>query len=228
MSPPAKLPPNARARRLLLGWIAMFAVGVGLATVLHRPPTAKLGAVSTGAPNSTTIPGTNDESTNTLAPSAGTTRTFSVQDGLDSFAVRMSEQDGVRSVAFDAFEATAAGAPGYSVRDKDDGFVVETAGAHYRFKARDEGGLSVRNEAGAVLCRVKLKDDKFNVYGSTGTRTGYGKAKEGRIVLYRENGDKRGAIVGTTDLALAAVLTLPVPTEVRAIALSRHAETLAQ
>lgn len=110
--------------------------------------------------------------------------------------------------------------------ERDDGFVVDHGERSYRFKARDEGGYSVRNEAGTVLYRVKLKDDKFNVYDGQGTRLRAGKAKKGGISVRDDAGTEIGRIEGTEQLAVAAVLALPLPPAVLGAALAQRVESL--
>lgn len=115
----------------------------------------------------------------------------------------------------------------WSVREKDDGFVVVAPSTEYRFKARDDEGYTVRHPSGAMLYKVKFKDDKFNVYDAQNARILYGKGKGDRLVLRDDRGTQQGRIEGERDLRRAAILAVPVPLEVRAIAFAHSVERLA-
>lgn len=212
MALPTKPPaPASRAMPKLLVWLALVASLLTAATVLH------CGADSEHARSSS---GSVQAAASELRVSGGA--------GVGAFVLRVEGQS-PRAVQLDGVPFRDQGAAvggGIEVRDKDDGFVLTRGAEQLRFKAKDEAGYSIRDGADAVLFRVKVKEDKFNVYDGTGRRVLYGKEKKSQIQLRDDAGTTIGAISGTTNLALAAILAVPIPPEMRAAAFTHGVERL--
>ncbi len=213
-------PPNKSASRVprragpaWFAWLGVVVVLIGLAAVLHR------GGDSDYTQGSTST---------TARPLAASGYSNLSVRGAGSFSLAVEDDGSARSVQWNGTTYTDGAQIGaVSVRDKDDGFVLTArSGTTLRFKAKDDSGYSIRNESGDVLYRVKVKDDKFNVYDSTGKRLLYGKEKKGELRLRDDSGTEIGAINGTTQLAYAAILAVPIEPEMRIAAFVHRAEQL--
>ncbi len=200
------------ARAGALPWLGLVAALLGVSTAFN------LGA-ETETSRSSDVSATG-------APVAGTGK---IQvSGVGEFSLSLDDSAGVRSATSDGtLYRDGREIGGVSVRDKEDGFVLtDPYGATVRFKAKDDSGYSIRDEEGNVLYRVKLKEDKFNVYDGAGKRILYGKEKKGELRLRDDAGTEIGRIEGITDLALAAILAVPISTELRIAALVHRVEQL--
>lgn len=210
---PPRPTPTRRRRRVapwLAAWALVVAGALSLATLLHR-----------GEEHASAVEDGRDQHGSVELRVSGPA-------SIGSFAARLEQGRAGRVVTLDGvtYRDGEGAIGGVAVRDKDDGFVLTHAGESFRFKAKDESGYSVRDEAGNVRFRVKVKEDKFNVYDGTGKRIAYAKEKKGVLQLRDDGGATIGSISGTTDLALAAILVVPVPVEVRAAALAHGVEHL--
>jgi hypothetical protein len=75
----------------------------------------------------------------------------------------------------------------------------------------------VRDASGEVLYRVKLKEEKFNVYDGQGARVRHGKVKGGAVVVRDAAGATVLTITGARDLGRAGLLATPIPDLPRAL-----------
>ena len=83
-------------------------------------------------------------------------------------------------------------------------YVVRSEGAEYRVFTAEPRSLTVR---------VKIKDDKFNVYDPNDKRFLHGKQKEGGFVVEDERSSKVLTIKGALTLRETSYLTLPLAIE---------------
>lgn len=86
-----------------------------------------------------------------------------------------------------------------------------------RYVVSMDGEEYTVSENGAKLCRVKIKDDKFNIYDAGNQRTLHGKQKEGSWRLKRESGDDALRLSGPGSLREASFLSVPLPAEYRVL-----------
>lgn len=199
-----------------MAWLAIVALLLGAATVWR----AEIATQATAEGVATERPSPTDSV-------GGLTLRVKGDARIGSFSCQYSERGDQTSVLLDGTSYGSAQASGeLTVTDRDDGFVVTFEDQSYRFKSRDDGGYSVRDAQGAVLYRAKVKEDKFNIYDSGGRRLYYGKTKDGTLYLRDDGGAKIGRIEGTSDLALAAILAVPLPKQVRAAALAHNVHKL--
>lgn len=216
-TPPVRRPARS-SRAWLLAWGGLVITGVVVATVLHRPAPHEPQRNVASAPEA-------EAQASVLVRSS---EVFSVASSVEAGQVVTTVSEGARSfrlIGNGGDRVDDGQGTHWTIRDKDDGFVVEDGSRSFRFKARDDGGYSLRDAAGEVMFRVKHKDDKFNVYDASGTRILYGKLKKGQIVLRSASDQQVGSVEGS-DLRRAAALVLPVPVPVRAIAYARRVDQL--
>ncbi len=118
---------------------------------------------------------------------------------------------------------TQAGQLIYRLKTKDDGQskIYDASGTYrYRLKCETEEGedtCKLYDDQGAVINRVKVKADSFNVYADGSQRLYKGKFKNGAYVLKTEAGDKTASIQGVDSLKEAALLSMPVEIPLRVL-----------
>lgn len=83
-------------------------------------------------------------------------------------------------------------------------YVIEEEAAEYTIK-----------EHGAKLFRVKVKDDKFNIYDASNQRVLHGKQKSPAWSVRKEDGSESVRIFGPSTLREASLLGVPLPAEYR-------------
>ncbi len=107
---------------------------------------------------------------------------------------------------------------------EDGGFELRDAqgSVHYKLKPEDD---EIKIKAmGNTLFRIKIKEEKFNLYGQGDQRMFHGKLKNGEIVVRTENDADAMHIAFSTpvlldkQLRLSALLSLPLEQEYRVLA----------
>lgn len=89
--------------------------------------------------------------------------------------------------------------------------VRDGAGALVRTAQRDDEGLRLLGPGGALVARIKIKPDKFNVYDGAGARLRHGKQKEDGFSVKDEGREERAIKVkGVRSLGAAAIFALPI------------------
>lgn len=97
--------------------------------------------------------------------------------------------------------------------------IIDGSGARlYKIKKEDEE-IKIRDASGNIASKIKFKEDKFNIYGTDGKRTYYGKQKKGSILIRNDAGSDVTWVSSSSSLSLqqAAPLCLPLDDGVRAL-----------
>ena len=97
-------------------------------------------------------------------------------------------------------------------RHQSDGVmrVVDVKGTAVHELRRTSEGFELHAADGALLWRVKLKPDKFNVYDGSGTRKFHGKKKEDGISIHDDRDAQIWKLKGLPALDDAMVFGLPI------------------
>lgn len=110
----------------------------------------------------------------------------------------------------------------YQVTPREDGNRIEILDGDsnmvYRVKSDDEG-LKLILPSSDLAARLKIKEDKFNIYNSSGNRIYYGKEKRGAILIRDDQGRDLTTINANRSLTLleAALLCLPVEPQYKSL-----------
>jgi hypothetical protein len=105
-------------------------------------------------------------------------------------------------------------------KEGEEGKFQEVYGADskllYVTKNTDEGYKILTSDR-ALLAKVKIKEDKFNIYSAEGTRTHYGKFKNSRISIRNDNGSDVASLSTSNSPSLKQIspLCLPIKEEAR-------------
>ena len=98
----------------------------------------------------------------------------------------------------------------------EDGYAItENDQPRFRMKSADEG-YSVHGISGEVVYKVKLKDDKLNIYDADEKRVVHAKVKKGEMVV-RDESDEDQLRIDSIQLLPSAVLALPIAPQARAL-----------
>jgi hypothetical protein len=211
---------------LVLLWIPVLAALVALArhgTVGGAPVRAV--AVDRSTPAAATTGGEREsESSARAAPEIEVS-------GTEPFRIGAPDASGARTFASGSARArierqgeglVARGVEGELLfsasRDGDEIRVLDASGAlAFRLKHKGDDGYAIRDRGGELVCRVKAKPDKFNVYDAQGARVRRGKFKRGTVVV-RDGQDRVIlTIAGARDLGRAGLLAAPIPELARAL-----------
>ena len=80
----------------------------------------------------------------------------------------------------------------------------------YLFNLSAQDTYVVEDKDKKKLWRVKIKDDKFNIYGANDKRLRHGKSKTGDVSVRSENDQQLLKIQGVSELRRASYLALPI------------------
>ncbi len=192
---------------------------------LSAPPVAANLAVTPQAPRALAVP----HSVANIAVSGLQSFTVIGKDGR-IFVTPQGQPALVLANDADGLQVqTEAGALVYRLKLKGDeqGKVYDAAGGlRYRLKCETEDNeetCELYDGQAALLNRIKLKQDSFNVYGPGSQRLYKGKLKNGQYVLKTEADEGVLNIKGVNTLKAAALLALPVEISIRAL-LWHHAD----